>query len=120
MENLSIIQVSPQHLKELIADGVKLGLSANKPSTDNEYEDDILTVEETAAYFKVERQTIYNWSKKGILTPLIRGGRVYFKKSDLHINEDKQHVLFRANIIRSEFRDILVKNNPFKGRKVEK
>ena len=104
MESLEIIQITPTRLQELIFEAVKLALSENKSSTSSENVQDIFTVDETAAYFKVERQTIYNWCHKGIIEPSIKGGRVYFKRSELRLQEDTSHILFRAHCINYEIR----------------
>lgn len=45
-------------------------------------EDDFLTVEKVLALFGCSRATLYNWQKKGYITPKTIGGRVYYKKSE--------------------------------------
>jgi excisionase family DNA binding protein len=52
------------------------------------------TVAETAKYFKVTRQTIYNWVNKGIVTKYKIGGRSLFKISDIEEKMKKQPYIF--------------------------
>ncbi len=42
-----------------------------------------LTREQTAEYFNVSVVTIWNWSKKGLLTPYKIANKVYFKQSEI-------------------------------------
>ncbi len=46
-------------------------------------EDEHVTIDETAAFFKVSRQTVYNWRKKGLIEAHSIEGRVYYKKNEL-------------------------------------
>lgn len=43
----------------------------------------LLSVDQTAAFFGVSRQTVYNWKREGKLTYCRKGGRVFFKQSEL-------------------------------------
>lgn len=41
------------------------------------------TREETANFFQVSYQTLHNWKKNKILTPIHIGTRVYYKKKEV-------------------------------------
>lgn len=45
--------------------------------------DELLTLEETAAFFKKSAVTIHAWKKAGILKYTRMGNKIYFRKSDL-------------------------------------
>jgi len=47
------------------------------------FKDKYLTLKETAEYFAVSRQAIYDWEIKGLLKPVKKFGRKYFKIEDL-------------------------------------
>lgn len=51
-------------------------------STHNKDKDEFLTVSQTMDLFKCSRATLNNWRSKGILTPKVVEGRVYYLKSD--------------------------------------
>lgn len=54
-------------------------LESQKPQIQKE----LLTREETADFFDVDKSTLWHWMKKGILIPVGIGGRVYYRKSDI-------------------------------------
>jgi hypothetical protein len=47
--------------------------------------DELLTREEVAKYFKCDLSTIHNWTKKGLLISYSVYGRVYYKMTDLEL-----------------------------------
>jgi hypothetical protein len=66
-------------LKEVIAEIV----AKNSEQMKNEKHEELLTIEETALYFKKSIDTIDNWSKKGYLQKYGIGNSVYFKRSEI-------------------------------------
>jgi len=52
------------------------------------------TRKEVAEYFKVTRQTIHNWEKKGIVTKYQIGGRSLFKIPEIEEKMKKQPYMF--------------------------
>lgn len=52
------------------------------------------TVGEVAKYFKVTRQTIYNWINKGIVTKYKIGGRSLFKIPEIEEKMKTQPYIF--------------------------
>lgn len=51
--------------------------------------DELVTREQKAKDLKVSLATLLNWEKDGILTPVRKGRRVYFYKSE---NHPKKHL----------------------------
>ncbi len=45
--------------------------------------DQLLTIEETAEFLHVQKQTLYSYVSKGIIPNHKRAGRLYFSKNDL-------------------------------------
>jgi excisionase family DNA binding protein len=45
--------------------------------------DQLLTIEETAEFLHVKKQTLYSYVSKGIIPNHKRAGRLYFSKNDL-------------------------------------
>lgn len=54
-----------------------------RPSFSSEKEEELWTREETADFFQVSYQTLHNWKKNRVLTPIRVGTRVYYRKSDI-------------------------------------
>jgi hypothetical protein len=83
MEQIQFIGVTPEQLKNQIAETVnnQLGefLEKYKPKQPNDY----LTRKQVAELFNVDLSTIANWQKSGKLKPLGLGGRIYFLRSDI-------------------------------------
>ena len=83
MKNLQLIQVTPDELRDLIIEGIKLQLKELKehfePKVPNEY----LSRSDLSKMLKVDLSTIHNWSKKGKLKSYGIGGRIYYKRSEV-------------------------------------
>lgn len=74
-----IIQLTETEFHEAITKAVKQALELQKP----EVSDDLLCRHDTALYLKVSLPTLNIWEKKGYITPIRIGARVYYKKSTL-------------------------------------
>lgn len=84
-ENNMIVQMTIGDLKCLIKEAVEEAIKQNdnmKPKKAKK-EDKLLTREETAKFLKVEKETLWNWNKKGELKALKIGRRVYYKEEDI-------------------------------------
>jgi len=83
MKQISISQVTPNELVELINEGIKAQLETFTARINTRVQKDDkphLTKKETAKFFDVSVNCITDWSNKGILTPMKVGQRVYFAK----------------------------------------
>jgi hypothetical protein len=83
---IQLIQVSPQHLADLISESVNaqikdlfLSSEQSPPKRDETF----LTRKETALFFNISLYTIHDWMRKGIIKPYKAGNRTYFKKAEL-------------------------------------
>ncbi len=56
-------------------------LKSKQSITDSE--DKLLTIQETAEFLHVQKQTLYSYVSKGIIPHHKRAGRLYFSKNDL-------------------------------------
>jgi hypothetical protein len=85
MKQVSISQVTPNELVELINEGIKTQLQAftarinSKVQTDDKPH---LTKRETAKFFDVSVNCITDWSNKEILSPMRVGQRVFYSKEE--------------------------------------
>lgn len=85
-----LLPVSPEELASLIRANVRAELDARFPddptagNSEKENPDDLLTVEETMAFLDVARVTLNDWEKKGILSPVRLGRRVYYRRGDIY------------------------------------
>lgn len=85
-----LLPVSPDELASLIRTNVRAELEARFPddppggNSERESTDDLLTVEETRALLDVARVTLNDWEKKGILSPVRLGRRVYYRRGDIY------------------------------------
>lgn len=83
MQAVTITQISPSELKELINSSVTKALSKSLVSESPEDPRPHRTRKETADFFGVSLNCINDWANKGILKPIKVGQRTYFKYSDL-------------------------------------
>ena len=83
MATLQFIQTTPEELQAQIVAGIQVVLSDfvnnYKPATPHEY----LTREQTAQLLDIDLSTLHKWCKTGKLSPLGKGKRVYFLRSEI-------------------------------------
>ena len=83
MNELSIVQVTPESLEQLIKKVVKVELASFlemfKPKTD----DELLKPKQVAKLLKVDVSTVHRRTEKGILNKYGNGGSAYYKKSEV-------------------------------------
>ncbi len=73
----------PQRLDALFDLVVKLYEKVYSNQSDSHNENELLTRQDAANYFKVDISTIHNWTKKGKLKPYYKGKKVYYRKAEL-------------------------------------
>jgi hypothetical protein len=83
MQQIQVLQTTPQQLQSEINAGVKIilddFLKNFKPKLPNEY----LSRRDVADMFGVDISSIHNWVKSGKIKAFGIGGRVYFLRSDI-------------------------------------
>jgi hypothetical protein len=83
MEQIQLIQITPEQLQEAIIDGVKIQLDDLKNHFQPKIPTEYLTRVEVKELLKVDLSTIHNWSKRGKIQAYGLGGRVYYKRSEI-------------------------------------
>ena len=83
MSTLTVLQVSPQELQNLICEGIKEELNSLKQHFQPKEPSVYLTRQEVAALLKCNISTVANYQKNGTLKPLAMQGRIYFLRSDI-------------------------------------
>ena len=83
MEQIQFVQVTPQQLQHDILEGIKTQLNALVKHFQPKQQDEYLTRQETADFFKVDLSTLWHWKKRGFLVPYGGEGIVRYKKSDV-------------------------------------
>lgn len=86
MQQVQLIQITPEQLQEAILNGVKLQLDQLKKNFQPKEPEEYLSRTEVAEMLKVDISTIHNWSKSGKLKRHGIGNRVYFKRSEIEAN----------------------------------
>ena len=83
MEEILVIQLTLQELKEVIYDVVKLSLSEFKEEFRKEQQVELLTRKEVAEMLRISLPTLHQWTKVGKLKGYKKSGRVYFKRNEV-------------------------------------
>lgn len=81
MEQLKIIQVTPEELKDIISEGLKAQIEELKNSQSGKDPDELLTRKETAKLLKINLATLWSWSKAGKIKSVGISNRVYYRRS---------------------------------------
>ena len=83
MSSIQIVQVTPEELREHLSQAVKEQIAEMKYFLKANEKPDLLTRSETAKLLKVDKSTLYNWTKSGVLKSYAIKGRVYFKLNEI-------------------------------------
>jgi hypothetical protein len=87
MQQIQLIQISPEELTNLVSDAVKSAFDnyfkEMKQIKTPAHQKEILTRQEVAEYFGVSLNCINDWSKKRIIKPYKLGNRTYFSASEI-------------------------------------
>ena len=83
MKSVQFIQVTPEQLKDVIVDGVKIQLEEFKRDYQLKEPNQYLTRSEVAKMLQVDLSTIHNWTVKNKLQSYGIGGRVYYKLAEV-------------------------------------
>lgn len=87
MQQIQLIQISPEELTNLISEAVtqaiqtlstELQTAISKP-----YEKEVMTRQEVAKYFGVSLPTIHEWNNNGIIRQYKLGRRSYSNRSEI-------------------------------------
>lgn len=82
MQAVTITQITPPELKELIESSLRQILNSIE-RTPSQEADEILNVPGAADFLKIEVATIYSKTSRGELPVMKRGKRLYFSKAEL-------------------------------------
>ncbi|UYW01768.1 helix-turn-helix domain-containing protein [Flavobacterium agricola] len=83
MNEIRFIQVTPEQLKEVVSEAVKVQLEDFKKSFEKAKDENLLNSDEAADFFKISKVTLWRWRKDGTVPFLRKGSKVYFKRSDI-------------------------------------
>ncbi len=87
MKQHVFIQVSLQELREFIHESVSEAIQASD-NTNKSHEKDVMDLKEVAAFLKVSRHTIYRMTHKREIPHYKKGGKLYFKRSEIEAYRD--------------------------------
>jgi len=83
MEQLKLIQLTPQELQNTISKVLKLELKDFKKELNTHNPNELLTRAEACKFLKIEQTTLYHWERKGRIKMYGIGNRRYLKKAEL-------------------------------------
>jgi len=83
-KTIHIQEITVDEFADKVADRllIKIQQYLEQLSTNNS-NDVYLTRNETCEFLKISSQTLWNWSKKGIIKPSRIGNRLYYNKKEL-------------------------------------
>lgn len=77
-------QLSVEELQQLIGTSIKNGISElQKEHLIKNFNEELLTREETCKFLKIDSSTLWMWTKKGKVKAHGIGARRYYKRSEL-------------------------------------
>lgn len=80
-----LIDMNEDELRNLIRESIEGSFNTlNAPAPTEELPTALLTMDEVSQIFKVSRVTLHKWRRLKLLPPVLKkGGRVYFRKSQI-------------------------------------
>ena len=83
MKRIQLLETSLSELIKLIEEIIERKVRSLEDNFQPKTPPEFLTRDEVAALLKVDRSTVYNWTKRGILIAHQIGSRVYYKREEL-------------------------------------
>ena len=83
MEQIQLIQITPEQLKEAILNGVQSQLDQLKNEFQPKQPTEYMTRSDVRDMLKVDMSTVHNWTKRGKLKAYGIGSRVYYKRNEV-------------------------------------
>ncbi|GAB3923409.1 helix-turn-helix domain-containing protein [Larkinella terrae] len=82
---MEMVIIPADQLRTMMIEAASIALKYNPPSiaSSSVEPDELLTPEETAQFLKVSKVTVWDWSRRGILSPRRIGNQVRYLKSEL-------------------------------------
>jgi hypothetical protein len=80
---MDIILTTPEQLQGIIFGAVQEAIKAMPPAKAESQTEKLLTRKETADKLKISLVTLNDWSKRGLLSSYLIGGRVLYKESEI-------------------------------------
>jgi hypothetical protein len=81
-KSILLHRITPEELKQIIKEVIREELNA-KNNLVNQEEDVFLTREETCSILKINKSSLWKWTKKGKLISYGIGNRVLYKKNEV-------------------------------------
>lgn len=83
MQQIQMIQVTPEQLQTAIITGVKEQLDQLKELFQPKLPTEYLTRNEVKELLHIDLSTVHNWTKKGKLKAYGIGNRIYYKRQQI-------------------------------------
>lgn len=84
-EHVLMVSMPVSELKQMINDAVDTALDRKFEPLRKQFEDRLITANETAEKLGVTRMTLHNLEKREELIPIRIGGKVQYRESDITI-----------------------------------
>jgi hypothetical protein len=76
---LQLIQLTLNDLKGLIREAIQEHYQSQKHTN----MEGVLTLEEARTYFDISKSTLWDWRRKGILTTISIGKKIYIRRAEI-------------------------------------
>ncbi len=83
MDNIKFIQLTPEQIKEIVADVIKPQIEGLKENFKLKEPETLLTRKETAELLKINLSTLWAWTNKGLVKSYAIGNRIYYKRHEI-------------------------------------
>jgi excisionase family DNA binding protein len=91
MKQPTMVLMTEAQLAQLMESVVEKTVASMTKNAYKLNDDCLLSVAETCNFMGVTRCTLSKWTDEGIIPRIKKGGRVFYKKSDL-LGANKQHI----------------------------
>lgn len=83
MQQVQLINITPEQLQNLIIEGVQTELNNFKEHFEPKNPTEFITRKETAKLLSINLSTLHHWTKAKKLKAYGKGKRVYYKRSEV-------------------------------------
>lgn len=92
MKQPTMVLMTETQLKQLLQETAKETVLEMTKNAHKLNDDVLLTITETCEFMHVSRCTLSKWTKENILPHIRKGGRIFYKKSELLERKNTQYI----------------------------
>lgn len=89
---LKMVLMTEPELRQLMVEVAQKAVSEMAKNAHKLNDDCLLTIAETCSFMHITRSTLNKWTRENLISSMKKGGRVFYKKSELLAQKNAHYV----------------------------